>query len=590
MTAVAAPLRELIRPWRARLTAVAAGVLAAAMLDLLPPLIIRHVVDQLTGGAAGDLPAAAALYLVAVAAVQILTAGYGYLAATVAQSALATLRTRLFAHLLALPTAYHDRTPAGDAIARATSDVDTVDDLFSSSVITLLGETLRLVTVTVAMLWLSPALTLAVAVVIPPLAVLTGYLRRRIRDAERATRTAVGQATTQLQEDLAGVDVIRAFARQTQFAQRFRATLGRWLAAANTSTRYNAFYAPALAILSATATALLLWLGGGGAARLAGVGIGTLTAFVLLSVRFFTPLINLGDEWQNVQAALAGAERVFGLLAQPIAATPAAPRALEAALESALSPVHFRNVGFGYHTGQPVLHEVSFSVAPGEYVALIGRSGAGKSTILALLTGFYRAGSGIVRLAGHDPADLTDDQRRSLLGFVPQAVHLFTGTIHDNIALGDPSISRTHIADACRIAGADGFIHALPHGYDTMLADTSRGAGAGLSAGQRQLLALARAMVGRPRVLLLDEATAVIDGASDATLRTALREHIQPAGTAILTVAHRLSTARDADRVIVLSAGRIIEHGTPAQLLATDSTFAALLAIEEAGWDWERDG
>jgi ATP-binding cassette subfamily B protein len=586
MTAVAAPLRELIRPWRTRLAAVAAGVLAAAMLDLLPPLIIRHVVDGLSAGAAGDLPAAAALYLAAVAAAQILSAGYGYLAATIAQGALATLRTRLFAHLLTLPTAYHDRTPAGDAIARATSDVDTIDDLFSSSIITLLGETVRLVAVIAAMLWLSPTLTLAVVAVIPPLALLTGYLRRRIRDAERATRGAVGEATAQLQEDLAGVDVIRAFAREAQFAQRFRVTLGRWLAASNTSTRYNALYAPALAILSAAATALLLWLGGGGAAHLAGVGIGTLTAFVLLFARFFTPLINLGDEWQSVQAALAGAERVFGLLAEPADPGPATVAATVAAPpDPALPPVYLARVGFGYHAAHPVLHGVSLTVSPGEHVAIVGRSGAGKSTILALLTGLYRAGSGIVRLAGHDPADLTDSQRRSLIGFVPQAVQLFTGTIHDNITLGDPSISRARVVDACRIAGADCFIEALPHGYDTVLADSGRGEGIGLSAGQRQLLALARAMAGRPRVLLLDEATAVIDGATDSLLRKALRDHIQPTGTAILTVAHRLSTARDADRVIVLSAGRILEHGTPARLLATDSAFAALLVIEEAGWN-----
>jgi ATP-binding cassette subfamily B protein len=580
------PLRALVSPWRHRLIAVAAGVLAAAVLDLLPPLIIGRIVNQLTAGTARDLPAAASLYLAAVAAVQILTAGYGYLAATVAQRALATLRTRLFAHLLALPTDYHDRTPTGDAIARATADVETIDDLFSSSIVTLLGETVRLITVTAAMLWLSPVLTLTAAVVIPPVAVLSGYLRRRIRSAERATRTAVGDTTTRLQEDLAGVDVIRAFGRQDQFSQRFRTALHRWLAAANTSTRYNAFYAPALAILSAIATALLLRIGGGGAAHAAGISIGTLTAFVLLFARFFAPLINLGDEWQNVQAALAGAERVFTLLAQP-AQQPSAVTAAPA--DAAARPIDLRSVAFGYRPDRPILHDIDLTVAAGEHVAIVGRTGAGKTTLLALLAGLYRPDHGHVRLAGHDPAAMTDEQRRHLLGVVTQAVHLFTGTVIDNVTLGDPTFSTAQVIRACQIAGADPFIRSLPDEYDTVLSGLGRGEGVTLSAGQRQLLALARALVNQPKVLLLDEATAVIDGASDATLRAALREHVQPAGTAILTVAHRLATARDADRVIVLSAGAILEHGTPTQLLATNSTFAALSAIEDAGWDWEHD-
>ena len=578
------PLVSLVRPWRARLAFVAAGVVAAAALDLVPPLVIRRVVDTLHAGTADNLPAAASLYLAAVAAVQILTAAYGYLAATVAQRALAVLRARLFAHLLALPTDYHDQTPVGDAIARATSDVETIDDLFSSSVVTLLGETARLVTVIAAMLFLSPTLTLAVVVVMPPIALLTGFMRRRIRTAERTTRAAVSEATTQLQEDLAGVDVIRAFGRQGQFSQRFRTTLRRWLAASNTSTRYDAFYAPGLAVLSAVATALVLWLGGGGAARAAGVSIGTLTAFVLLFARFFAPLVNLGDEWQSVQAALAGAERVFSLLAKPAQQPPAAASEV---LDD--TPVSLHSVGFAYGTGPVVLDEVTLTVASGEHVALVGRTGAGKTTILALLAGLYRPNGGTVRLAGHDPAHLTEHQRRRLLGIVPQTVQLFTGTVRDNVTLGDQTTSADQVAKACRISGADPFIRALPNGYDTMLSDTGRGAGAVLSAGQRQLLALARALVNQPRVLLLDEATAVIDGASDAALRAALREHVQPIGTAILTVAHRLSTARDADRIIVLAGGRVLEQGTPSQLLATDSAFAALLALEEAGWDWEDD-
>jgi ATP-binding cassette subfamily B protein len=222
-------------------------------------------------------------------------------------------------------------------------------------------------------------------------------------------------------------------------------------------------------------------------------------------------------------------------------------------------------------------------------VALVGRSGAGKSSILSLLAGLYRPWSGQVRLARQDPTAVADADRRALLGVVPQAVQLFTGTVADNLTLGDDSIAGDQLEYAARIAGADDFITALPAGYHTVLSDTGCGSGVTLSAGQRQLLALARALVAQPLVLLLDEATAVVDGASDAAFRAALRAHVLPTGTAVLTVAHRLSTARDADRVVVIAAGRVIEQGPPGQLLAAGGRFAALAAIEDAGWDWQHD-
>jgi len=311
-------LLALARPGRDRLAVVAGCVLAAAVVELVPPLVVRHVIDHnLTTGHTSGLGRAGLLYLGAAVAVAVLTATYGYLAASVAQQALAGLRGRLFAHLLALPTEYHDRTPIGDSISRATADVEAIDDLFSSSAATLLGETVRLVTVSVAMFLLSPRLTAVAALVVPPLVLITRVLRARVRDAERDTRVAVGELNTQLAEDLAGAEVIRAFGRQAGFVDRFRTALRGWLRAANRSVAYNAYYAPALGVLAASATALLLWLGGRDAFGGLGVTVGTLTAFVLLFARFFAPLVNLGDEWNAVQAALAGAERVFAVLDSP---------------------------------------------------------------------------------------------------------------------------------------------------------------------------------------------------------------------------------------------------------------------------------
>jgi ABC-type multidrug transport system fused ATPase/permease subunit len=256
-------LRRLAAPWRGRLALVGALVLLAAVLELVPPLVVRHVIDHnLTPGDTRGLWPAAVLYLAAATAVTALGAGYGYLAATVAQRSLASLRARLFGHLLALPVDHHDRTPVGDSISRTTADIDAIDDLFSSSVAGLLGQIVQLFTLAVAMVVLSPVLAAVAALVVPPLIVVTNVLRRRVRDAERTTRGAVGGVNGRLADDLSGVDVIRAFGRQQAFAERFRQALLGWLRAGNRSVLFNAFYAPVLGVLAAVVTALLLWLGG----------------------------------------------------------------------------------------------------------------------------------------------------------------------------------------------------------------------------------------------------------------------------------------------------------------------------------------
>lgn len=596
------------RPWRTQLVVVGACVLGAAVLELIPPLVIRHAIDHnITRNHAAGLGAAAVLYLGAATAVAALTAYYGYLAASVAQRALAALRTRLFAHLLALPTEYHDQTPIGDSISRATADVEAIDDLFSSSAATLLGETVRVLTVSIAMVALSPILAAATVLVVPPLMLITHLLRRRIRDAERDTRIAVGALNTHLAEDLAGVEVIQAFGRQATFAERFRRAMGPWLNATNRSVIYNAYYAPALGVLAASATALLLWLGARDSFGPNLTSVGTLTAFLLLFARFFTPLVNLGDEWNAVQAALAGAERVFTVLNHPTAqSTGQVParghspyRTQPLAVAHHPNPtdngariplVQMRDVTFGYGAnGDAVLRGVTLEVRPGEHVAIVGRTGAGKSSVLSLLGGLYQPWRGSIHLAGRDPYYLDDPERRALIGVVPQAVTLFSGTVTDNITLADPAVTPAQVIQAAQLAGVDTFVNSLPEGYHTTLSDAGRGAGVQLSAGQRQLLALARALVNSPPIVLLDEATAVIDGTSDNAFRVALKERVQATDAAVLTVAHRLATAREADRVVVLSRGQIIEQGTPTALLAAGGHFADLVALEDAGWDWQRE-
>ena len=575
-------LAGLVRPRQRMLVLIALLVLAGALFELLPPLLIRSIVDDhLAIGRSEGLLVLALWYLGAMALGQSLAFVYGYLAAAMAQGVLSNLRIRLFDHLQRLPASYFDHTPLGDAISRCTADIDTLDRMFTSGVATLVANLFRLVTIAAAMIILSPMLSLAAAVALPPLVVITRYFQVRIRDAERASRRAVGEMNTHLQETLRGVEVIQAFRREANFVARFRQVLARVLQASNRATIYSSYYPPVTALMTYSAIAFLLWAGTRDVFGALGISIGTLVAFALLLQRFFSPVTALGDEWQTVQGALSGAERIFEVLALPADQQPlASPQSQQRdglACEDAV---------FGYAPGAPVLHGVTLHVAPGEHVALVGRTGAGKTSMVHLLAGLYEPWQGTVRVAGRNPRALSDQEKRQTFGIVPQASQLFGGTVLENLTLQDEGLSESSVIEAAMISGADAFIRSLPSGYRTVLRGSGGGLGVQLSAGQEQLLMLTRALVARPSVLLFDEATSFIDGASEAALREALRSTVLKRGAAVLTIAHRLATAREADRVVVIDHGRIIEDGAPADLVARGGRFAALLELEAAGWDW----
>jgi ATP-binding cassette, subfamily B, multidrug efflux pump len=593
----------MLTPWRWSLTLVGVSVLVGAVLELVPPLLVKQIVDKhLKLGRSEGLLWVAALYLGATAAVQAMGFLTEYLTASIAQGVLRRLRVRLFAHLQTLPLSYYDRTPLGDTISRCTADVETVSTLFTTAAAggavassgggqagtsgaTVLMGVVRLGTIAAAMVALSPLLSLVAALVVVPVVLVTSYFQVRVRDAERASRQAVGLQNTHLQEMLGGVEVIRALGSEAVFIARFRAALHDGLMAYNRATVYAALYIPMMVILSTLAMALVLCVGVAGQGMLASLAIslGTLTAFVLLLQRFFVPIMSLGNEWQTVQAALAGLERIVQVLALPSEAP-----ILESPRQShyrSTATIEMREVVFGYLPNRPVLRGVSLVAQPGAHIVLVGRTGAGKSSVLHLLGGLYTPWSGTLRVAGADPTVLTDEKRRRALGVVLQVVQLFRGTVFDNLTLGDESVSRDAVQRAAVIAGADAFIQALPQGYDTLL-----GSGLQLSAGQRQLLALTRALVWDPAVLLLDEATAAIDSASEAAFRAALDTAVLGYGRTVLTVAHRLATAQEADCILVLEAGQIVEEGPPEELLRRGGRFAALLELEAAGWDWQTDG
>jgi len=571
----------LVRPWRALLVAVVVLVIGSAVVGVVPPLVIRHAVDDnLLPHRAAGLVVEGLVYLGAVLAGAVFTFGYSCLAAVVAQRTIAALRVQLFSHLTRLPLAYFDSTPVGDIISRATADVETVDTLFTDGIATLVGQVVSLAAVAVAMIVVSPLLSAVSLVVAPPLWLISRWLQLRVRDAERRTREAIGVLNSQLSEVVGGAETIRAFAREPTFLSRFRLALTRTLAAQSAAVGYNSFFTPVTGLLAALVVAVLLWVGAGGPGRAVGVDLGTLVAFVLLFQNFFSPIIALGDQWNRVQAALAGLERVFSVLNLPAEPRPSSP-----ARGGDRSGVIARQLSFNYRGLAPVVDGVSLRVDPGERVAVVGRTGAGKSTLLALLGGLYRPVWGEVMVDGRPPWALDDQDRRRVIGAVPQGSTIFSASLRENLTLGDGEVRDPAIQNALALVGLDGWAAGLAQGLETVLAGDDGGFGVGLSAGERQLIALARAVLPEPRVLLLDEATAAVDPSGEAAFQDALSCAGWSGGCAVVSVAHRLSLARRADRVLVLEQGRVVEDGPPDLLLAQGGRFAAMATLEQAGWD-----
>lgn len=580
----------IISPWRGLLAGVVASVLAGAGLSLLPPLILRQVIDNnLALGKAEGLFLLALAYLGATASVHLTTFLSSYASSWAAQGALQRLRVRLFEHLQRLPMSYYDHTPTGDVISRCTADIDTIDTLFSSGVIGLLAELVTLIVTLAAMVALSPVLSLATVLCLPLLVIVTRRFRVLMRKTQRTVRTEVGSLNSRLQEYLTRFEVIRAFGWEFRVLKRFRETLSRVLRARNRSIAYGSVYDPLLKIFQAVLVAGFLILGTSPALTTIHVSIGTLTAFILLFDRFFGPLISIGNEWQVVQEALAGLERILEVLLLPAddrRQEEPAGKTSAAVSRDGDTVVEVNHVTFGYLETRPVLQDVSLQVSRGRHLAVVGRTGAGKSTLFHLLGGLYQPWTGTIRILNCDPGQITPEERRRMLGPVPQEVWLFGASIADNLTLGDQEIPREAVERACHISGVDSFVFNLPHGYDTILGEAEEGGGTNISAGQRQLVALARALVSDPAVLLLDEATAAVDSATESAFKRALKSQLKDGHGAVITIAHRLSTAVEADHIVVMEGGRIVEEGAPSDLLRRGGHFANLWELENAGWSW----
>ena len=492
--------------------------------------------------------------------------GQTYQVGSIGQSVLASIRSRIFDRLQHLPLRYFDKRPVGDLMSRVLNDVDTLNQLFSQGIAQLLGSLFSLIGILIAMFFLNWNLALASFLIIPIMLLATAFFARRARRAFRVTRQTVGDVTANLQEDIVGVREAQAFNRTDENIERFRERNAANRAANVQAVAITSAFAPTIDILSTLSIALVI--GYGGYLTLSGsMMVGTLTAFVLYVQQFFRPIQLIAQLYTQLQSALAGAERIYGILdEEPEPQDPPEARGLGAA-EGRIS---FEDVTFAYDPGRPVLRDVNFEIEPGQTVALVGPTGAGKTTIASLIPRFYDVSEGAVKIDGRDVRELSRKDLRAGIGIVLQEPFLFSGTIAENIGYGKDDPSRNRIEQAARTVNAHGFITDLPDGYDTELGE----GGGSLSQGQRQLLSFARAVLTDPRVLILDEATSNIDTRTEAIIQEALGTLLK--GRTSIVIAHRLSTIRNADVIFVVRDGRIVERGSHEELLEKDGLYAEL--------------
>jgi len=557
-------LAGLLKPYRRRIVLMFLALLFATAASLAPPPLAKLAIDDgIVPGDVGTLNLVVIAFVVSALVYWGASYAQTYLVGWVGQRALQDLRIRIFAHLQSQPVGFYERRQAGQLISRMTNDVQALDSLVTDSVVTLFQSTLTLLGTMAILLWLDVELALLTFLIFPVMALASLAFRIASADAYARTRTAIGSITAYLQESLSGIRVVRAFSQEERHLARFRALNAGNRDVNMTTVNLNAAYFPAVELLSALATVGILLYGGLQAVE-GDIEVGVIVAFVAALNLFFDPIQQLSQLYTTYQSGMAALDKIFELLDEE----PDLVDALDAIeLGRLRGEIELRDVSFGYGGGPDdedmvwALQDLSLTVPPGQTVALVGATGAGKSTIAKLVARFYDPTRGAVLVDGHDLRSVTQDSLRRQLGVVPQEAFLFSGTIAENLAFGRPDATTDEIQAAARAVGAHDFIGALEHGYDTQVGER----GAQLSAGQRQLVAFARALAADPRVLILDEATSNVDLHTEGRIEEGLRRLL--AGRTAIVIAHRLSTIRQAGRIVVLDGGRIVEQGTHDELL-----------------------
>jgi ATP-binding cassette, subfamily B, multidrug efflux pump len=568
-------LLTYLRPYRGQVILAVVAIIGHSVLDLAPPYLTKIVIDRyIPLGDLGGLRTIAALYLIALITSFLLECLQTWTMQVIGQRIMFDLRMELVTHLHRLDLRFYDRNPVGRLMTRLTTDVDVLNELFTSGVVSVFGDVFTLIGIMAVLVWMDWRLAIAAFSVLPLIAAITHWFRVNARESYRTVRTWIARINAYLQERITGMATVQLYRRESRDFEAFDEIDRRHRDANVQSIFYYAVFYPAVELVGALAASLILWVGGARIIADSGdmLTLGSLVAFLQYSQRFFRPISDLSEKFNILQGAMASSERIFGLL--DTAAEITSKSREERTTWNGPGVIRFENVSFAYVEGEPVLKNVSFEVRPGERIGIVGATGSGKTTIVSLLLRFYDVQVGRITVDGADIRDIDLSDLRSLFGLVLQDVQLFAGTIGGNVRLGNQSISDDDVRGALEAVHASSFVDRLPKGLDSVVAER----GSTLSVGQKQLLSFARALAFNPRVLVLDEATSSVDTDTELLIRDALKVVMR--GRTTIAIAHRLSTIQDMDRILVMHRGELRESGTHQELLALRGIYHRLYELQ----------
>ena len=570
-------LLGFMRPHRVAIGWTVVAIIGLSVLQLAPPYLTKVAIDaHITTGELDGLDTLAFLFLGVLVLSYVLEYVQTYTLQVTGQRIIFDLRMRIQEHLQRLDVAFYDRNPVGRLMTRVTTDVDALNDLFASGVVSAFRDIFMLGGIAIVLVVMDWRLAIVALSVLPLIALVTQWFRRNARHSYRQVRGWIARINAFLQENITGMATVQLFRREALHFDRFDAINQGHRDANIASIFYYAVFYPAIEVLGALAIAAIVWFGGGWTLQ-GTLELGSLVAFVLYSQRFFRPISDLSEKFNLLQAAMASSERIFALLDTPVSIespTSRTPSDCHHGLPAGPGHIRFEHVWFAYRDDEYVLEDVTFDVAPGQRVGVVGATGAGKTTLINLLMRFYDVNRGRITIDGVDIRERSLTALRSRFGLVLQDGYLFSGTVADNIRLGSDAISDAAVRRAAAAVHADRFIASLPDGFDSPVAER----GATFSVGQRQLLSFARALAHQPSVLVLDEATSSIDTDTEQLIQDALR--VLMSGRTTIAIAHRLSTVQDMDAILVFHKGRLRETGSHQELLAQRGLYFTLYQLQ----------